>query len=95
MSGAVYICSREKTHHAGARLDLQHKTRDQLDHWKCEVLAPEGAPHPHPLRVPTRDTFSRLRRVDGASQTANLTDPAPRWGLAFRVRPGKSRFDHI
>ena len=63
MSGAVYICSREKTHHASARsiLDLQYKTGKQLDHWTCEVGAPEGAPHP--FRVPTTRTFSRLRRV--------------------------------
>jgi hypothetical protein len=49
-----------------------------------------------PYAFLVRYTFSRLRRVDGASHSANSTGRCRRrWGLAFRVRPGKSRFDHI
>jgi hypothetical protein len=98
MSGVVYICSREKTYYASAGLDLQQTrslgtnlTIGNVKWWRREARLMILIPYAFLLG----DTFSRLRRVDGASQTAYLTESAPRWGLAFRVRPGKWRFDHI
>lgn len=68
-SGAVYICSREKTqtHHASARLGL-HWTfslrlvklfrRNNLTTRHVKGWSPKALIHPHPLRVPSRRYLS-------------------------------------
>jgi hypothetical protein len=75
-SGAVYICSREKTrtHHASARLDLQSKTRNNLTTRPVNWWRPKARLILIPYAFLVGDTSSRLREVDGASHTANSTE---------------------